>query len=352
MILDDMILRSGGWLGAVDSTGIVISSRIRLARNVAGAAFPGWAGEEERVRLAAQLRAALTEVPALRATTYLDMGDLNEVDRLFLTERHLISAELAEKGRGSGVLFSDDEQVAVMVNEEDHLRLQAMRPGMDLPGIWQQLDGIDSALEDQVSYAFSPTLGYLTACPSNVGTGLRASVMLHLPGLRFMNEVEPVAKGLQRIGLAVRGLLGEGTEASGNMYQVSNQITLGDSEENTIRRLIEIVEEVVQHEENARLRLAEQQAAYLKDRVGRAYGILSYASLLTSEECMDLLSTLRLGQIFGLVRGLSVSAINELFVRTQPGHLQRIERRILSPEQRDQMRAGIARAVVRAAELV
>ncbi|MEI6147928.1 MAG: ATP--guanido phosphotransferase, partial [bacterium] len=226
MTLDDLIRRPGTWLAPGDGPGIIVSSRIRLARNIDGVAFPGWAGEDECARLQSGLLEALSRINALKPCLILDMASLSMVDREFLRERHLISNELAQKSKGSSLVAREDEVLSVMINEEDHLRLQAMRPGLQLAALWKEIDALDSELEQAVHFAFSPSVGYLTACPTNVGTGLRASVMVHIPGLRLLNEVEPIIKGLTKIGLAVRGLTGEGTEASGNMFQISNQTTL------------------------------------------------------------------------------------------------------------------------------
>jgi protein arginine kinase len=324
-------------------TGVIISSRIRLARNVKDAAFPGWAGQEESRRLSLRLFESLRKLTALRDAYVLPMDQVDPVDKLILQERHLISNELAAKDQGSGLVVTPDESIAIMVNEEDHLRLQSMAPGRDLLGIWRRLDAVDTELEQYLDYSFSPDVGYLTSCPSNVGTGLRASVMLHLPALGLLNELDALLRGLTKIGLAVRGSLGEGTEAWGNMFQVSNQITLGESEEDIIRQLDVIVSEVVEHELNARLRLLESRPAQLRDHVGRAFGILSQAHLLTSRETLDLLSGLRLGIELAIIGGVDVRLINELILLTQPGHLQRIMKQTIGPEERDAVRARIIR---------
>jgi len=351
MQLDDLVHNPGAWLTAGEQAEVIVSSRIRLARNIAGVAFPGWAGEAECVRLQQGLVPVLQGLKALGEPLVGDMASLAAVDRELLRERHLISNELAQKSRGSGFVMRADEVLSVMVNEEDHLRLQAMRPGMQLTDLWTAITALDTELEQQVTYAFSPRLGYLTACPTNVGTGLRASVMVHVPGLRLTNEVEPIVKGLTKIGLAVRGLLGEGTDAFGNMFQISNQTTLGESEDVIISRLIQIVSEVTGHERNARARLMEQRPTHVLDFVGRAYGVLSHAAVLSSREVLDLLSGLRLGIELGIIKGVDLAAINRLMLLTQPGHLQKLEGRAISPEERDQVRARIVRDAVRRAKV-
>jgi protein arginine kinase len=349
MTLQQLVKNPGSWLAAGGPAEIVVSSRIRLARNLAGMAFPGWAGEDECARVQARLLEVLQGLPRLHPAVVIDMADRPQIDRELLRERHLISNELSQKGRGSGLVTRADEVLSVMINEEDHLRLQAIRPGLELTALWQDIDALDSEIEARVPYAFSPQFGYLTACPTNVGTGLRASVMVHVPGLRLTNDIEPIVRGLTKIGLAVRGLLGEGTEASGNMFQISNQTTLGESEEVMINRLLQIVHEVTDHERHARARLMEQRPARIRDFVGRAFGVLSHATILSSKEILDLISGLRLGLELGMVTGLDLAVINRLMLLTQPGHLQTLEGRSISPEERDQVRARIVREAIRPA---
>ena len=198
MTLDDLVRNPGAWLAAGDLPAVIVSSRVRLARNLAGVAFPGWAGEDESARIQEGLRDVLKRLPSLLPGLTIDMASAGAIDRDFLRERHLISNELAQKSRGSGLILRADETLSVMVNEEDHLRLQAMRPGLDLANLWTAMDALDNEIEAQVRYAYTSDLGYLTACPSNVGTGLRASVMVHLPGLRLTNEIEPIVRGVDQ----------------------------------------------------------------------------------------------------------------------------------------------------------
>ncbi len=329
MFVDELINQPGLWSSNDLEAGIVVSSRVRLARNLKGAAFPGWAKDDERIRIRDTLCAACDAVPGLRRGTFLDMGALEKVDKDVLIERHLISRELAAMGQGSGVIVRHDNNVAIMVNEEDHLRIS-----------------------EQVEYAFSPRLGYLTACPSNVGTGLRISVMLHLTGLRLLNEIEAVIKGLEKIGLAVRGVLGEGSEAEGNLFQVSNQITLGESEADIVDLLRRVGGELVQHERNARARLLQDRLSFVRDYVGRALGILSHACLLTSGEVTDLVAALRFGVELGMVDKVSPSELNEIMLLTQPGHLQKIYGRAIHSEERDDLRAQLVKKRIASCELV
>jgi len=350
MKLDELLQQPCAWLAAGTETGTVVSSRIRLARNFRGAAFPGWAGEEECERIWQRMRPILLELQSLAPAFAFSMAELEEFERMILFERHLISGEKAQRRRGSGLVACGDETMSVMVNEEDHLRLQGMTPGLALQQIWQRMNALDDEIEARARYAFSPRLGYLTACPTNVGTGLRASVMLHLPGLALMNELNPVAKGLTKIGLAVRGLWGEGTEAVGNMFQIANQITLGDREENIVRNIEQIVLELVEHEKNARTRLLEKREIVLRDHVGRALGILSHAHLLDSKEALNLLSGLRLGIDLGILTGVDRSAVDRLLLLTQPAHLQQREGKLLKPKDRDRVRADLVRTQLAAAK--
>ena len=352
MVVDELIKNPGSWLSMHKDTGVVISSRVRLARNIADAAFPGWAGEEERVRLCRALVESISALDAIGPSLFLDMGAIDLMDKDVLRERHLISQELCERGRGSGVAIADEEQLAIMINEEDHLRLQAMAPGMHLREIWARLDAVDNELDGRVRYAFSERLGYLTACPSNVGTGMRASVMMHLAGLKLMDEVDAVINGLEKLGLTVRGLWGEGTEAHGNMFQVSNQQTLGESETEILDGLIGMVEEVIEHERNARLRMVEKRSRRLTDAVARARGILLNCRILSSREAVALLSDLRLGVELALIGGLKIARINEIMLLTQPGHLQKMAGRILSPEERDELRAQVVRTKLEGVKLL
>ena len=284
MTLDGLVQGHGGWLEAGPAEGPVISSRVRLARNLRDTTFPGWAARDARNRVWNEVVLAFDHVPGNTHFLRWRMDELNAMDREVLFERHLISRELAERQAGSGVFVSEDECRVVMVNEEDHIRLQSLQPGMNLQKAWEAADSLDDALEQGLSYAFSSKLGYLTACPSNVGTGLRASVMLNLPGLVLTEEIKPVINAVSKIGLAVRGLWGEGSDASGHMFQISNQITLGRTEAEMIASLEQIVFEVIEHEKNARLRLMEKQEIRVQDHVGRAYGILANAALMTTGE--------------------------------------------------------------------
>lgn len=343
MSLDALLDRHGGWLESGPEEGPAVSSRIRLARNFHDTTFPGWASKEVRDRVWNEVVLAFDKASENPAFLRWRMDELSPLERELLFERHLISAELAERKTGSGLFVSEDECRAVMVNEEDHIRLQSLQSGLNLQDAWNAADALDNALEASLTYAFSSKLGYLTACPSNVGTGMRASVMLHLPGLCLTEEIKPVINAVSKIGLAVRGLWGEGSEASGHMFQVSNQITLGKTEAEIIAHLEQIVLEIIEHEKNARLRLMETQEIRVHDHIGRAYGILAHAALMNSGEALDLLSGLRLGVDLGLLPELKRRDVDQLFIQIHPAHLQKAAGSALSPQERDIKRAQLIR---------
>ncbi len=347
MTLNDLLERHGGWMESGPSEGPVISSRIRLARNLRGTTFPGWASTEVRNRVWSDIVLAFDSIEKNEPFLRWRMEELAPLDRELLFERHLISGELAEQKDGSGVFISEDERRSVMVNEEDHIRLQSLQPGLDLQNALTSAEALDDALEHNLSYAFSSKLGYLTACPSNLGTGMRASVMLHLPGLCLTDEIKPVINAVSKIGLAVRGLWGEGSEAAGHMFQISNQITLGKTEKEIIEHLEQIVLEVIDHEKNARLRLMDEQEIKVHDHIGRAYGILANAMLMTSGEALDLLSAIRMGIDLGHLSNIKRHDIDKLFIRTHPAHLQRWSGGALNSEARDKKRAQLIRHFLR-----
>jgi len=332
---------------AVSTAGkVVVSSRIRLARNLQGKAFPGWAGARERQRVFDTLSDMLMNERLLENPVRIQIEDLDPLELDILRERHLISAELASGGAGTGGVYDDTTGLVAMINEEDHLRLQVLRPGFDLEGAWQALTRLETGLERHVAYAFTPSLGYLTACPSNVGTGMRASVMLHLPGLKLLDEIDQVVRGLNRMGFAVRGAFGEGSEADGSLFQISNQATLGINEDDTLQRIAEIVQTLVRLEGQARQRLRELPMPRLLDHVGRIFGVFTHAAMLSASEAMDILSGLMLGTGSGMISGTDSNSLEQLMWTVQPGHLQREARRSLSALERDVFRAGYLRGVL------
>src|SRR6266536_1536414 len=326
---------------------IVMSSRVRLARNLKEAAFPGWAKKPERVRVLELLRPAVEALPDMKDAFSEAMDSLTTLDKQILVERHLISREHAAKSAGSGLVLNREESLCVMINEEDHLRMQALRPGLQLKQAWGAIDQIDSKLEKKLDYAFSPELGYLTACPTNLGTGIRVSAMLHLPGLVLAEQINQIIQAVNKLGLAVRGLYGEGTEALGNVFQVSNQMTLGESESAIVERLEKVLAQIIEHEENARGTLFEKKPKMVYNHIGRAYGILANAHSISSKETMNLLSLTRLGVDLTLFPGVERSLIDELFIVTQPAHLQKMYAEKLAAEERDVLRADMLRERLR-----
>jgi protein arginine kinase len=322
---------------------IVMSSRVRLARNLRKFSFPGWAKKPERVRIFETLEPTVASLETLGDSFTESMDKLSTLEKQILVERHLISREHAVKGAGSGLIVNKEESLSVMINEEDHLRIQALRPGLQLQEAWTAVDRLDSELEKRLDYAFDDELGYLTACPTNLGTAIRVSAMLHLPGLVLSEQINQVIQAVNKLGHAVRGLHGEGTEALGNVFQVSNQMTLGESEEDIVERLNKVLLQVIEHEENARGTLLEKKPKMVLNHIGRAYGILSNAHSIASKETMNLLSLMRLGCDFELMDSSLRSVVDELFITTQPAHLQRKFTDKLSAEQRDLMRADMLR---------
>src|SRR2546425_3630948 len=322
---------------------IVLSSRVRLARNLKGLAFPGWAKKAERVKALEQIRPAVESLPQLAGAFSESMDNLTVLDKNILVERHLISREHAAKSGGSGLVLNREESLCVMINEEDHLRMQALRPGLQLKQAWNAIDQVDSKLEKKLDYAFSPALGYLTACPTNLGTGIRVSAMLHLPGLVLAEQINQIIQAVNKLGLAVRGLYGEGTEALGNVFQVSNQMTLGEAESDIVERLNKVLAQIIEHEENARGMLLEKKPKTVYNHIGRAYGTLANAHSISSKETMNLLSMMRLGVDLGLFLDLERWLVDELFTITQPAHLQKLHSEKLSAEERDLLRADMLR---------
>ncbi|MGH7979678.1 MAG: protein arginine kinase [Limisphaerales bacterium] len=322
---------------------IVMSSRVRLARNLKDAAFPGWAKKNERIRILETIRPAVESLPEMKEAFSEAIDNLGALDRQILVERHLISREHAAKSAGSGLVLNHEETFSVMINEEDHLRMQALRPGLQLRQAWTGIDNFDSALEKKLDYAFDGDLGYLTACPTNLGTGIRVSAMLHLPGLVLGEQINPIIQSVNKLGLAVRGLYGEGTEALGNIFQVSNQMTLGENESMIVERLEKVLAQIIEHEENARQILLEKKPKTVYNHIGRAFGILANAHSISSKETMNLLSLLRLGVDLGLFPGFERSVVDELFLVTQPAHLQKQFSDKLSAEERDLTRADMVR---------
>jgi protein arginine kinase len=348
MDLSELTRTSGEWLrGTGPESDIVISSRIRLARNLGDYPFSVRASVHEKTEIAATIQSAIKQTNRTRQLGYLSVDDLGTLDRQFLMERQLISREHAGGDGSRGVAFPPEENVSLMINEEDHLRMQFMRSGLALVEAWEEANSVDDSLEEHLNFAYHHQLGYLTACPTNVGTGLRASVMLHLPALVITKQIEKVFRALHKINLAVRGLYGEGSQASGDFYQISNQVTLGSSEMKIIQNITTVVPQIIHYEREARQALLNESRATLQDRVARSLGILRAAHSISSEETMHHLSNVRMGVNLGLIDDLSISTVNELFIHTQPAHLQKIQDMELDSQGRNAARASYLRLRLR-----
>ncbi len=349
MKIDDLVKQTSGWLKETGpSSEIVFSSRVRLARNLEKVIFPNWAGKKQQEQTLGLMEPAVNSLELMKNNgLFVKMSGVSNINKQFLVERRLISREHIANTDAKAVAISADETVSVMLNEEDHLRIQVLQPGLNLDECWKRIGKIDSQLEKKLSFAFSVKWGYLTACPTNTGTGMRASVMLHLPSLVLTKQINRVIQAIIKLGLTVRGLFGEGTEAAGNFFQISNQVSLGRSEEEIIDNIKRIIRQVLEYEQNARQVLFNQNRSSVEDQVWRSYGILKNAHIISSSETIELLSNVRLGIDLGLIKGLTRETINELFILTQPAHLQKLENKSLNPHQRDVKRAELIREKVK-----
>ncbi len=350
MTLDLSLLPSGGvqWLDASgEHSDIVLSTRIRLARNVEGYAFASRARDGERLRVLAQVRDAIPAVTGSDHGVMLRVDEMEPGERLLLHERHLVSRELAgldpQHPVRSGAAVFLARQSSIMINEEDHLRLQSLRSGFAVSEAYAEVEAIDREVGGRVPYAYHQEFGYLTACPTNTGTGLRASVLIHLPGLVLTKEIGKVLTGLQQMGLTYRGLYGEGSEVVGNFFQMSNQTTLGRSEEELLDHLVRVVRHVVEREEEARRVLLRDAGYIIEDKLWRAYGTLRYARSLTFEEAMNFLSGVRLAVGLNLMAGLSVYTLNKLLIFSQSAHLAYAAGRALTENEGNLARAKLVR---------
>lgn len=341
MKLEQLAGKCGEWLrGSGPESDIVISSRIRLARNLAEFPFVRRASDDEKSQIAQSTQSKIESIDSWNEILYLGIDNLDDVDRQLLVERQLMSREMADSDGDRSVVIDTDERFSVMINEEDHLRIQVMCSGLDLQTAWQRIDQLDNDLEQKLNFAFHDSLGYLTACPTNVGTGLRVSVMLHLPALVITREIDKVFRSLQKINVAVRGLYGEGSQFMGDFYQISNQITLGRTEQELVETVSEVVPRIIEYERRAREFLVNESEQDLHDDVSRAYGILCTAKKISSEETLHYLSKVRMGVNLGLIRSIEIETINKLFVQTQPAHLQKLRGQNLSVADRNIERAA------------
>ena len=324
---------------------IVMSSRIRLARNFANVAYPILACQKklEEIRDFFENEYAHQSFHTYENLEFVSVRDLTPVERSVLVEKHLISPHLVRHTQEGAALISQNEQVSMMINEEDHIRIQIYFPGLQLKKALEDAFSFDDWLEEKVNYAFDETKGYLTSCPTNVGTGMRASVMMHLPALAMSNQINRMVPAISQLGLVVRGIYGEGSEALGNIFQISNQITLGKSETDIIEDLESIVNQLIEHERTARKHIIERSETRLRDRIFRSYGVLQYSRIIDSKEASRCISDVRLGIDLGIIKNTSGNILNELMVLTQPGFLQQYANRTLNAGERDILRATLIR---------
>lgn len=321
---------------------IVLSSRIRLARNLQGIPYPNQASKEDKVNIIEKTKGVISNLG--NDFHYINMADLPEIERQVLVEKNLISPAHASEGDEKGLLLNDNETISIMINEEDHLRIQVLSPGFQLDNAWKLANDLDNIFEEKLDFAFSEKWGYLSACPTNAGTGLRASVMVHLPALNLTNNVGQMLGAVSKLGLAVRGIYGEGSESNGNIYQISNQVTLGHNESEIIDNLKSVTMQIIEQERNARKFLVENKEIEVTDRIKRSFGTLMYAYKISSEEAMRLLSNVKLGIDMGIIEDVGHGALTQLMVLIRPAHLQKTEGKELSPEERDIKRAELIQA--------
>ncbi|MGB9779898.1 protein arginine kinase [Caldanaerobacter sp.] len=319
---------------------VVLSSRIRLARNIKDISFPTIMTEEEGRKVIELARKAILGSNTILSTqfTEYEMRKLTPLDRQALVEKHLISPDLSQNIKTGYVLIKDDNTVSIMVNEEDHLRIQCILQGFRLDESWDMADKIDDLIEETIDYAYDEKIGYLTSCPTNVGTGIRASVMVHLPALTITGQISNILNSVSKIGMAVRGIYGEGTQALGDIYQISNQVTLGQSEIEIIENIKGVAKQIISSERKAREELYKKQRIQIEDRVGRAFGILSNAKVMSTNEYMKLMSDVRLGIVLGII-DVDLDVLDRLTTQIQPANLQKIYGQPLDPYERDVKRA-------------
>lgn len=323
---------------------VVISSRVRLARNIKDYPFPFKMSKEQGTEIINKVReTVIKKGRGAEKFLFVDVQSLNPIERQAMVEMHLISPDLAEGKRESGIIISEDRKISIMINEEDHLRIQCIMPGMHIDNAWESCNKIDSLLEDKIEFAFDSNLGYLTCCPTNLGTGIRASVMLHLPALTMTGYIRNVLEACNKIGVAVRGLYGENSEASGNMFQISNQVTLGLGEEEIIKHITTITSQVIEQERTLRNELYKQNPFRFEDKIYRSLGVLANARIISTEESLKLLSDVRLGVDMGILKDISPNSLNEVMLLLQPGYLQKMSGKPLGADDRDIKRAELIR---------
>ncbi len=343
-MFEDMAKNPAGWLsGQGEENSVVLSTRVRLARNVSGCIYPGASDIKTREKVINYFESIRSQSGRFSKGQLIKSAELSALDRDFLIERHLMSPNFLREDESRALYIGAEDIISIMVNEEDHFRIQALAPGLNLEKPFREASACDNEIGKAVKLDYDPDFGFLTACPTNVGTGMRASVLIHLPGLVITKDIDRVIAKITKMGVAVRGFYGEGTDVLGNLFQISNQNTLGVSETETLELIRNVTRSVIEDENLARERLKEEAPDQIEDKIWRAYGILKYARALTSEEVMNLLSALRLGVAMKIIDTINIKTINEILLLSQPAHLQKFYMEEMSPEQRDAVRAEMVR---------
>jgi len=340
--LNSLVNRYAKWLdGSGNESEIIISCRVRLARNLQKFPFPDRATDQDLKEIVHRIEDIYGNVTDLKDSLYIDINEISDIDRLFLMERRLISHDLVRRNLPAGLIIGKDELISIMINEEDHLRIQSIQSGLEITKAWQSICRIDDELAENLDFAFSEEFGYLTACPTNTGTGMRVSIFIHLPALAMNSELDKIIQEKIPGEITIRGFYGEGSDALGNIFQISNQHTLGRTEQSIIDRLYLVAETFIDMEKKAREKLLNQQRVILEDKIYRSIGILKYAKMISSMEVVNLLSSLRIGIDLEISEPVARKALNELMVLVQPAHLQKYYNRIIESNQRDILRAQL-----------
>jgi protein arginine kinase len=343
-MFEQMAKTPATWLtGKGEDASVVLSTRVRLARNVAGCAFPSTSDDDTREKVVGYFDSTMARSKILSDGKYIKASEINDLDKNFLVERHLISPAFLDGTTTKALFIDPSEHVSIMVNEEDHLRIQSLYPGLDPKSAYEKANSFDNEIGRYLEYDYDADFGYLTACPTNAGTGMRTSVLIHLPGLVLTREIDKIISSISRRGLIVRGFYGEGSDVLGNLFQVSNQNTLGLSENDIIDQITRTLREIIDSESAARQRLVDEASDMIEDKIWRAYGILRHARVLTSDEVMNLLSALRLGCAMKIIDFLDTGTINEMLLLSQPAHLQKYYETEMDPNRRDFVRAEMVR---------
>lgn len=327
---------------------VVFSSRVRLARNLREFPFPTRMNKEQSAKVIEKVKEAVTNSSEWAKTNlkYIGMNELSPIDKYTLMEKHLISPNIIESKLDTGVLVSNDEKISIMINEEDHLRIQCMGEGLQLEQTYDTCVNIDRLINETIEFAFNNNLGYLTSCPTNLGTGIRFSIMLHLPALTMTGYINGVLDACSKIGIAVRGIYGENSEASGNMFQISNQVTLGLKEEEIMASVKGITSKIIDQERAIRRELYQKEPNKIEDKIYRALGTLGSARIISNDESMKLLSDVRLGVEMGIIKDIPIETINKIMLDIQPATLQKLVVKEMLPEERDVERANLVRKLI------